>query len=159
MTRSVSAAFALASVVLAIGVGCSKDEKKAEPPSPDTTVAAQGAPGAQGVQVQANGTQVKVGANGTTVQVPAAGGNVQVKPATGIAPNAPVVMQQGQNTIKVQGTGADKITEMKAEDGRKVTAQGGTVTAEDPNRPGAKVQIQGDKVVIPGVGTVQAPPH
>ena len=141
MTRSASA-FTLAAAVLAFSAGCTKEEKKAEPPAADTTVV-QAAPG---TQVQAGGTQVKAGGpNGATVTVQGAG--------------TPVVMQNGQNKVTVQGTGANKVTEMKAEDGRKVVVQGDKMVAEDPNRPGAKVEIKGNQVIVPGVGTVTAPPH
>ena len=58
--------------------------------------------------------------------------------------------------------------EAKTGDGRKVTVQGGNVVAEDPSRPGAKVEVNGNtvnaggvkiengKVTVPGVGTVPA---
>ncbi len=123
-----------------------------QPSQPNTTTI-QAAPG---TQVQAGGTQVK-GPNGATVQVQGAG--------------TPVVMQNGANVVKVRGTGAGKVTEMTAEDGRKVVVQGDKMVAVDPTRPGAKVEvngnttttangvkIEGNKVTVPGVGVVATTP-
>lgn len=80
-------------------------------------------------------------------------------------------MQNGANVVKVRGTGAGKVTEMTAEDGRKVVVQGDKMVAVDPTRPGAKVEvngnttttangvkIEGNKVTVPGVGVVATTP-
>lgn len=147
---------------LAVVAGCNKDDKKAEPPSADPNAAAtaQVQAGSGGVQAQAGGNQVNAGAGGAQVQVQGAGGAVPTLHAQQpTADGKPIVMQNSAsgNKLTIQPNGT---VEGKTADGRKVTAQaGGAVVAEDPSRPGTKVQIQGDKVIVPGVGTVQAPPH
>ena len=87
-------------------------------------------------------------------------GGAQVQVGAG---QQPVVLQNGQNQLKVdQGK-----VEAKTGDGRQAVVQGDTVklknaegqTVEVKNGTvnAGGVKIEGNKVVVPGVGTVTAP--
>ncbi len=150
----VTTLIAFATVLIA---GCSKEETKQAPGAPDpaqntAAAAQQGAPGT--VNVQGGGAQVQAG--GGQVAVKAPGANVQVG-----ADGKPVVLQNGTNQLKVE---ANKV-EGKTGDGRQAVVQGDTVKLKNAEGQTVEVKggtvnaggvkIEGNKVIVPGVGTVE----
>lgn len=180
MKSSIKMVLALTALVSI--VGCSKkDEAKAEPGAPDEAaqVAAQG--NGQ-VKVQTNGAQVKVQGGSAAqpgAQVAAQGGAIRVNTTaqgTSLAANGTTV-QHGNDTATVAAGGAavklggpNNPRVVRAEDGRQIALQGdkvelkaadgrrvvvnpdGTFAAQDPSRPGTRVNVNGANVDISALG-------